>query len=299
MRLLATFAAIATVNAFINDDVLLKRTRRDGEEECDDGEVEVNGICINDPDLAAQVAQTQEELEEDDDTDVPFKLARRFPMPGESSTQGSRGIGERSKRRSQRITLIMAICPNGRCGKGAKMKPREFMKKINNYGCHCWTKGKDSGIGGKGLPVDDLDRTCAELSRCHTCINVDYPENCDPVTQRYKAKLIKNKEAGTVDIKCTNTMNRKGTNNGDCKKNLCECDKAFAENFAANFELWNSDNWDLANKDETICQRPGAKIGGNNGPPNMCCGASYPFKKPYNSQTHKCEDNVVLGLNQL
>lgn len=299
MRLLATFAAIATVNAYINDDVLLKRTRRDGDDECDEGEVEINGFCTSDLELAEQMAQTQEELEADDDEDTPFKLARRFPMSGDSSDDVSRGIGERAKRRTQRMTLIMAICPNGKCGKGAKMKPRDFMKRINNYGCHCWTKGKDSGMGGKGAPVDDLDRTCAELSRCHTCINVDYPEDCDPVTQRYKAKLIKNKAEGTVEIKCTNTMNKRKTNNGDCKRNLCECDKAFAEAFTKNFESWTSDNWEIANKPGDVCQRPGAKIGGSSGPPNQCCGAAYPFKKPYNNQTHHCVDDVVLGLNQL
>ena len=70
-------------------------------------------------------------------------LFRRLTLSGDGDNNGI----ERSKRRNQRITLIMALCPSGRCQKkksiengGPKMKPREFMRRLNNYGCHCWTK---------------------------------------------------------------------------------------------------------------------------------------------------------------
>ena len=70
-------------------------------------------------------------------------LFRRLTLSGDGENNGI----ERSKRRNQRITLIMALCPSGRCQKkksiengGPKMKPREFMRRLNNYGCHCWTK---------------------------------------------------------------------------------------------------------------------------------------------------------------
>ena len=66
-------------------------------------------------------------------------------------------------------------------------------------------------------------------------------KGCDPVTTKYKAKLSR-QENGELEITCSNSLNKKGSNNGDCKRSLCECDKAFAENFANNFEEWDASN---------------------------------------------------------
>ena len=53
-------------------------------------------------------------------------------------------------------------------------------------------------------------------------------------------------------------MNNKGTNNGDCKKHLCECDKKFAEGFAKKFEHWKEENWqlDMQGAYESTCMAP-------------------------------------------
>ena len=74
-------------------------------------------------------------------------------------------------------------------------------------------------------------------------------QGCDPVTTKYKAKLSR-QENGELEITCSNSLNKKGSNNGDCKRSLCECDKAFAENFANNFEEWDASNWKLEEKGE-------------------------------------------------
>ena len=35
-----------------------------------------------------------------------------------------------------------------------------------------------------------------------------------------------------------NTLNAKGTNNGDCKRSLCECDKQFSYQVAGAWNEW-------------------------------------------------------------
>ena len=82
-----------------------------------------------------------------------------------------------------------------------------FNINFNNY---FWnSKGKSSGIGGTGKPLDELDQTCKTLSTCHSCIQLQHgEETCDPVTQKYKARLKKNDESGKVEIQCLNTMNK-------------------------------------------------------------------------------------------
>lgn len=295
MRLFVALAAFATANAFMGEDNFLKRTRRDDEEvQCDEGEVEINGFCTDDAEIIEKVRNFDAEIEAEETPNL-LQMARRFPMPGQTEDSPDFDGLERAKRRSQRITLLVAQLPK------SEIKPRLFMKRINNYGCNCWTKGKKSGIGGSGQPIDELDRVCKELSRCHQCIGIDYSyETCDPVKQKYKAKLAT--VDGKVQINCVNQMNKKGTNNGDCKKSLCECDKKFAEGFAIKFQNWNEDYWqlDMKGQYESSCNMPKAKMGGmGGGGPNQCCGAKFPDKKPFNDETHKCEDNEVLGINML
>ena len=67
------------------------------------------------------------------------------------------------------------------------------------------------------------------------------------MTTKYKAKLSR-QDNGELEITCSNTLNKKETNNGDCKRSLCECDKAFAESFAENFNQWDESNWKLEEK---------------------------------------------------
>lgn len=303
MRLLASLAIIASVNAFTNEGDILKRTRRDDDDECEDGEL-INGICVDD-ELAQQINFEQAELLQPEEQDFStFIQARRFPMRPPTTESDAEEDLERSKKRSQRLMLIMAQCTsNGGCNdeNGKKLTPRKFFARTQDYGCHCWIKGSLEGMGGSGVPVDDIDKSCKELSRCHTCISLanyaDEDKACDPVNTKYKAKV--SKKNGNIDIKCLNTLNKKKSNHGDCKRDLCECDKLFAQQFANHFSSWNSPFWKMDKAG--ACVKPGSanRSFGNKGPPDQCCGPEFPYMKPYNTADHQCVDNIVIGLNQI
>lgn len=320
MRLLATFAAVATVNAFIDDNQILQRTRRDDDAEvgCEDGTFPtVGGFCTDTKELAQDLANHVMEAESG-------VQGRKFPM--DSFAGAAAGAGDRSpffdgdspiertKRRSQRMTLLIAKVISGGTvvdqESGEKMKSKEFIKRVNNYGCHCWARTKHEHLSGKGKPLDELDGTCHSLRQCHKCINIEYDEaegahedGCDPVTTKYKAKLARLKD-GSLEISCTNTMNKKGTNNGDCKRSLCECDKQFAEDFAKQFAAWDESLWNLEEqgKYEEMCESSMRSAGVDRlmsgSGPDQCCGL-YPFKKPFNSATHSCVDGQVTNDNNV
>lgn len=305
MRLLATLAAVASVNAFMDDDFLLRSRRSDNDDEgCDEGEVEVGGICT-DPETAALLQDMLEDDDEDESSSNADGRFRKFPMGSESSSSdGSSGFAdsglERTKRRSQRITLLMAkataagtlINPDT----GKKFKSRDFIQRVNNYGCHCWARTTKEHLAGYGKPLDEVDSTCWALKQCHKCLSIDYPERCDPVDTKYKAKL--SKTSNGLEISCNNTLNKKGTNNGDCKKSLCECDKAFADTFAGVFNSWDASNWKLdegGNYDQ-YCERQSSATRSMGDQRDSCCG-NYPIRKAYNSQSHQCVDGEVTNDN--
>jgi hypothetical protein len=309
MRLLATFAAVATVNAFLDDSDILLRSRRqagDDDEGCGEGYVPtVDGLCAEDSALAQEIAGMY-----DDDDEPTNPNLRKFPMGSSQGAQGETGFFdsglERTKRRSQRMTLLLAKVTAGGTlvdKDGKKIRSKEFINRVNQYGCHCWPSERKEHLTGYGKALDSIDESCFVLKQCHKCIGIDYPENdsrpqgCDPVTTKYKAKISRDGSNG-LSITCANTLNAKGTNNGDCKRSLCECDKAFADSFATNFADWSSDTWQLeqnGNYDE-MCVRNsrGARALGTG--PDSCCG-NYPNIKAYNSATHSCVDGVVTSDN--
>ena len=99
-------------------------------------------------------------------------------------------------------------------------------------------------------------------------------------------------------------MNKKKNNNGECKRSLCECDKQFAEQVAENWDSWDTKMWNLDSKNlfDKACKPPTANVNGrsmSSGPPDQCCGASYPDMKPFNTQSHTCTDSHILPLNSL
>jgi len=305
MRLLATFAAVATVNALTDENSILSRVRRDDDDlTCEEQGLfpTVGGFCTDTPALAREIA-----------TEVSATLdgeARKFPMGGQSPSIFFNDGIERTKRRSQRLTLLLAKVISGGSvsdrNTGKKLKSREFMMRVNQYGCHCWPKSDKEHLAGSGKPLDQVDSACWALKTCHKCIEIDYPLNedrpqgCDPVTTKYKAKLSR-QENGELEITCSNSLNKKGSNNGDCKRSLCECDKAFAENFANNFEEWDASNWKLEEKGEyddkckKVFRGSMERLTSGEGK-DQCCG-NYPAKKPFNSQTHQCIDGEVTQDN--
>jgi len=305
MRLLATFAAVAAVTAQTDDSE---------EFGCPEGEFPtVDGFCTNDESFAKELA---EEVMNLDSAASDSGKPRKFPMGAFPSVAGSQdrnpffgALEERTKRRSQRMTLLMTKALAGGIlnhEDGSKLKSKEFIKRVNQYGCHCWPSETKEHLSGQGKPLDELDSVCFNLRQCHKCIDIDFPESekhpkgCDPVYTKYKAKL--SKVGDDLQISCTNTLNKKGTNNGDCKRTLCECDKAFADSFAESFKLWDSNLWKLESRGlyEDMCKK-GFRTAGverlTGEGPDKCCGL-YPEKKPYSSATHSCVDGVVSNDNK-
>merc|ERR1712227_315757 len=285
------FELIALGSVFAQDDF----------EPCEEGTVDVgNGICAE-PDLVDFITEIENEIDNEEPA-VPAIQARRFQMGTTGTEAGLNSIDNlRTKRRTQRLTLLATKVQGTRSG--SKLKPREFLKMMNSYGCHCWTKPNTEDIGYKGKPLDSVDRACRTLKTCHTCISIDY-SNCDPITTKYRAKVIKTANGG-IDIQCMNQMNAKGTNNGHCKKNLCECDKQFAQQVADSWPEWTEKHWQLEKQKlfQQACVNPitssGSRMVNAPGKPDQCCGYSYPHMKPFNSETQECNGDLVKFKNQL
>lgn len=273
--------------------------QQDDDITCDVGETNVDGFCVENS-YAVELQSLLDEADADDEivSNVNKISARRFPLPG-SSDDASNNL--RTKKRTQRVSFLIAQVDAKQSTEPGqkKLRPREFLQKINGYGCHCWTKPGTESIGYKGQPIDNIDRACKTLKSCHTCIELDY-KNCDPVTTKYRAKVAKRGD-GTLDIQCTNTMNKKGTNNGDCKRSLCECDKQFAMDVANSWRDWQADNWDLVSNGlfDHACATAGKDQRMlNSGPPDQCCGTGYPEMRPYSTESHTCSaDKKVLLIN--
>merc|ERR1719468_1351655 len=98
------------------------------------------------------------------------------------------------------------------------------------------------------------------------------------------------KKNGTITVECTNKLNKRENNNGDCKRDLCECGKAFADNFASNFAAFNSENWKLVENGiyDDKCEKPVPSASRLvSGPSDECCG-EYPARKPFLSINNQC-----------
>merc|ERR1712096_379842 len=49
----------------------------------------------------------------------------------------------------------------------------EMVKRISNYGCHCFPGSSRSAIG-YGAAVDQIDEACRSLQQCHKCVDIDF-----------------------------------------------------------------------------------------------------------------------------
>ena len=76
------------------------------------------------------------------------------------------------------------------------------------------------------------------------------------------------------------------------------------EQVAENWDSWDTKMWNLDSKNlfDKACKPPTANVNGrsmSSGPPDQCCGSSYPDMKPFNTQSHTCTDSHILPLNSL
>ncbi|CAF0737535.1 unnamed protein product [Rotaria sordida] len=109
-------------------------------------------------------------------------------------------------------------------GRNAAFEFREMITQVTGrsamdflgYGCHC-------GLGGKGQPVDAVDRCCQVHDQCYadTSTYLQFWNLCSPHLVGYSWNFNKNV------ITCTG-------NHDTCGYKTCMCDKIVAECFARN-----------------------------------------------------------------
>jgi hypothetical protein len=165
------------------------------------------------------------------------------------------------------------------------LKKKEVIKKLINYGCHCFPGGKKSRtVGGKGPAMDEIDGTCRTQYQCHKCVEMD--TGCDPDNTPYKAQFKGKKNALVKDVICRDAED-------SCGRAMCECDKRFAENLekiwfnqgAHNGYYWKDRR--NARKNPTFDYENTCLIPGNSPQPDTCCG-NFPDVMPYNAATKDC-----------
>jgi len=179
-------------------------------------------------------------------------------------------------------------------------KRKAFQRMMMNYGCHCFPNHK-STIGGKGQPVDQLDEACRSLYKCHKCVDIEYPNECETDNGGYKYDM----DPVTKDLSC-----EASEKHGDCKVKLCECETHFVEtiydlwvgensSWSYNTKFWLDKKWTNKNEREgldsfdrdNVCV-----ISLVNVEADSCCG-DFPSIIPYSSSEKNCCANGEVKPN--
>merc|ERR1712184_186969 len=178
-----------------------------------------------------------------------------------------------------------------------------FINKVGNYGCFCFNEGEFSPKG-RGIPKDGIDQACKQLHQCQTCINMDFSQNTGSAldascNDQYNFNLT-NTDRG-VGVEC---LNPKDT----CQRARCECDKRFAIDLAAAYDLWDESlQWANSLQGRERECRAEKRIGPHvprpkptpNPNPNLgmqCCG-TYPHRFPYNTMGGRrqcCGQSIIF-----
>lgn len=151
------------------------------------------------------------------------------------------------------------------------------------YGCYCFSDAQYELDAGKGRPVDPIDSACKSFHQCYRCVNKDFvqeagQESCDGTSRSYRFKGVIDAVTGQKEIVC---LNKRGT----CKRAICECDKALAEDLSTLEFKWNimhHQRWGGFKK-EVECQglgspRKARSVDGSG--EQKCCG-EYPNRYIY------------------
>jgi len=142
------------------------------------------------------------------------------------------------------------------------------------YGCNCLMLGdRPMTDPGKGKPVDELDSVCKQYKDCLKCASKNHGETCIGEFVKYRVNM----NQGPT---CKDDA-------GTCGRDLCECDRMFAEAHVASVGVYNSDyhmfystvGWDA----DAQCLKG---TGGAVDP--QCCGPADGPKAIFNALTKQC-----------
>jgi len=190
--------------------------------------------------------------------------------PGPEERRGD-GVDPNTRRRKQlKISMLWML------------SERKFGKYLD-YGCHCFPSAAEKLItssSGIGEPMDDVDSTCSSLSKCYRCLEAEYEgtkKGCDANGRNYGVRLTTD-ELGNKNIECTDPAE-------ECKRNICECDKAFA------YSMRDSESsWDVStqkkkgfNRENECSPQGNRRLGIRTfGEFIGCCGdkSTFPFNQP-------------------
>lgn len=180
------------------------------------------------------------------------------------------------------------------------------------YGCHCLTDGdhvsEEHGLVG-GQTIDDIDSTCKQMGVCYRCLRNKYQDEngnsqCDPETTRYRFSFNSD---GTIDC---------SQNRDPCKRDVCMCDKDFAEGVAQYDSQWTPENhvtrggFDRKGTCQSAPARMGSpfetccgmdnfpKVGYKKANHDSCCGNNGQYAVGYDSTSQTCceDGTVVMGF---
>merc|ERR1712176_695636 len=159
--------------------------------------------------------------------------------------------------------------------------------KFFAYGCQCILLGdRPMSDPGEGAPIDELDTVCKKYKDCLKCARMNHDSACIGEFQKY------NYGPENEHLICKDDPSE--NSDSACKRSLCECDLAFAQEHALSastfnnyYHLFRSENgWDA----QIECSHK--EFGGIWDP--QCCGTSTTTNVLYNGAMKRCcPDGIV------
>jgi len=153
------------------------------------------------------------------------------------------------------------------------------------YGCNCLMLGdRPMTDPGKGKPVDELDTVCKQYKDCLKCASMAHGDTCIGEFVKYRINMN-----GAQPV-CKD-------NAGSCARDLCECDRIFAQEHVAVSNVYNEDYHMFYTKTGWNAETDCLKGSGGLVDP-QCCGADDGPKAIYNTYTKVCCADGTIKTDQ-
>lgn len=223
---------------------------------------------------------------------VDASVLPELETPGlEKTPRLGLGKGNDNARRQALIRIMFNVLNRG------DKNDKNFIRKIFNYGCHCYPGGPRQLLKtGHGKPLDEIDTACQKHKNCYKCIKALFNDGswldetgCNPENTAYK--MVANLRDYTVSCRVDQTS---------CRKSLCECDLQFATSITeiANFDQLHNHTYLERNGFDyaSNCPRRGSNINED----IACCGdkKSFPSVDILNGKKDACCANLAYNSNR-